>query len=266
MHSSQRHFPAKTTSVVDVSTKGTVMPHVDYVRIGLWSQNKNQTPRQNAWKDISLIAMVCAPILYGSEMDSVMTRTKGTISTVPSWTTMVVTVPVEMRRNSGSIAWAIVLQRRGLAMELATTESISTTGTGSTSTARAQSSMVETVDKPNSRICEDTHHVLPRYRSSGQPVTKCDRCGHHVDRECVNLIRDMDHCEAVEGLYQCETDDCVQAIEALAGAACSCSLLSLSHLVLSHFQPVQTPYVCVCVCSVACMHVLGWNDKCSWLE
>ena len=57
--------------------------------------------------------------------------------------------------------------------------------------------------------------------------------------ECVNLIRGLDHCEAVEGVYQCETDDCVQAIEALAAGWDDCeSLLGLTQDILADFQMV----------------------------
>ena len=53
------------------------------------------------------------------------------------------------------------------------------------------------------------------------------------------MIRDLDHCEAVNGLYQCETDQCVQAIEALAAGWNDCeSLLGLSQDILSDFQLV----------------------------
>ena len=57
--------------------------------------------------------------------------------------------------------------------------------------------------------------------------------------ECVNLVRDLDHCEAVDGVYQCETDNCVQAIEALAAGWDECnSLLGLTQDILAEFQLV----------------------------
>lgn len=55
--------------------------------------------------------------------------------------------------------------------------------------------------------------------------------------DCINLIRDLDHCETVNGMYQCETDNCVQAIEALAAGWNDCEqLLGLTQDILSEFQ------------------------------
>ena len=61
----------------------------------------------------------------------------------------------------------------------------------------------------------------------------------HMD--CLQLIRDLDHCEAVNSGdgYRCETNDCVQALESLAAGWSYCSdLLGLQQDILGEFQLV----------------------------
>jgi len=58
--------------------------------------------------------------------------------------------------------------------------------------------------------------------------------------ECIQLIRGLDNCEATdENGYRCESDECVQSIEALASGWDECeSLLGLEQDILAQFQAV----------------------------
>merc|ERR1712127_305094 len=58
--------------------------------------------------------------------------------------------------------------------------------------------------------------------------------------QCIQLIRDLDHCEAVdENGYRCGTDDCVQSIEALSSGWDECvPLLGLTQDILAQFEAV----------------------------
>ena len=61
----------------------------------------------------------------------------------------------------------------------------------------------------------------------------------HMD--CLGLIQDLDHCEAVTAQdgYRCQTNDCVQALQALAAGWDHCNaLLGLEQDILGEFQLV----------------------------
>ena len=73
--------------------------------------------------------------------------------------------------------------------------------------------------------------------------------------ECLNLIRDLDHCEAEGGGNDCAADPCVQAIEALASGWNQCeTLLGLSRNILREFQLVCgacSPYPILEICGTS---------------